>query len=87
MLYVTMTDKFMSRWGRAEGKINKLIFECETHAEANIVYNNALNRTDQAYVNICCNKPYYNARRYYAQYIDKSIYPNWYKLGYFKKEL
>lgn len=86
MLYVTMTDKFMSGRGRSEGKKNKLVFECETHSEANAVYNNALNRGDQSYVNMCSKKPYYNARYYYVQYIDKTIYPNWYKPGYFKKE-
>ena len=26
MYYVTMTDKFMSGWGKARGKINKLVF-------------------------------------------------------------
>ena len=27
--YVTMTDKFMSGWGEAAGKVNKLVIECE----------------------------------------------------------
>jgi len=29
MYYVTMTDSFMGGWGTAEGKINKLVFECK----------------------------------------------------------
>lgn len=86
-VYVTMTDKFMSGWGYAENKINKLVFECESYAEAEIVYNNALNRTDQKYINMRSKKPYYNSDHYYTQYIDKTIYPNWYKPGYFKREL
>jgi len=34
MLYVTMTDKFMSGWGMAEGKTNKLVLECKNLHEA-----------------------------------------------------
>ena len=39
--YVTMNDTFMSGWGYAEGKINKLIFECDSYKEAEIVAENA----------------------------------------------
>jgi len=34
MYYVTMTDKFMSGWGQAHGKINKMVVECDTYEEA-----------------------------------------------------
>jgi len=50
MYYVTMTDKFMSGWGLAKGKINKLIFSCDTYEQAIIVRNNAQARTDQIYI-------------------------------------
>jgi len=83
--YVTMTDSFMSGWGMAKGKINKLIFECDNHQEAIIVANNAENRSDQKYINICMNKPYYNSDRYLVQYKTKKDMPNWYKEGYFQK--
>lgn len=86
MFYVTMTDKALSGWGIAEGKINKLIFECKDYSEAETVYNNAINRHDMKNINICNNKPYYNNKRYYAQFKDKTIYPCWYKPNYFKKE-
>ena len=39
--YVTMTDKFMSGWGYAENKINKLIFICDNYKDAKIVFNNS----------------------------------------------
>ncbi len=84
MIYVTMTDKFMSGWGEAKDKINKLIFECKDMAQAVIVSDNAENRSDQKYVNICFKKPYYNKERYYPQYITSDIYKNWYKEGFFK---
>ena len=34
MVYVTMTDKFMSGWGMAKGKTNKLVIECENSMQA-----------------------------------------------------
>lgn len=78
MYYVTMTDKFMSGWGYARDKTNKLVIECETMAEANIVATNARDRTEMSYVNICFNKPYYNSSRYYVSRHDKSDYGRWF---------
>lgn len=37
MYYVSMTDKFMSGWGMAEGKLNKLVISCNTAEEANMI--------------------------------------------------
>ncbi|ALA48007.1 hypothetical protein ABE137_12540 [Brevibacillus laterosporus] len=82
--YVTMTDKFMSGWGRASGRINKLVFECDSYYEACTVAENANNRSDMKYVNITSKKPYYSSARYYAQYKNKEECPAWYKEGYFK---
>lgn len=58
-VYVSMTDKFMSGWGMAEGKINKLVIECENIEQANLIFKNAQNRREMKYINICLNKPYY----------------------------
>jgi len=82
-VYVTMTDKFLSGWGMAEGKTNKLIFICDSYEEANIVKNNAENRNDMKYINICIKTPYYSPRSYYVQIKTKLDYPNFYKKGYF----
>ena len=81
--YVTMTDKFMSGWGMAEGKINKLIFECKDYKQAEIVRDNAQAREEMKYINIVTSKPYYNNDRYYPQVKTIEEYPNWYKEGYF----
>lgn len=83
MIYVTMTDKFMSGWGEARDKINKLVFECKDMTEAMIVEQNAQNRSDQKYINIRSTKPYYNNDRCYVQFKTKEDYPSWYKEGYF----
>jgi len=82
--WVTMTDKFMSNWGRSENKINKLVFECESLKDARIVEDNARNRTDQKNINICGRKPYYNKNNYFVQIKNKEIYPSWYEENYFK---
>lgn len=77
--YVTMTDRFLSGWGNADGKINKLVFECDNRKEAYIVADNAERRGDQKYINITPTKPYYSPSRYYAQTKTKEDYPKWYE--------
>lgn len=83
MYYVTMTDKFMSGWGYARNKTNKLVIICETMEEAQIVYNNACNRSEMKYINIRSSKPYYNERSYYTSYHDKLDYQSWFIPDYF----
>jgi hypothetical protein len=82
--WVTTTDKFMSGWGRAEGKKNKLGFPCASYEEAEIVAENARNRSDQKNVNIRFSKPNFNQRGVLYQCKDKEEYPSWYQKGYFK---
>ena len=83
--WVSMTDKFMSGWGMADHKTNKLVIECDNYDEAETVYNNALERSEMKYVNICMNKPRYNELGYYVSYHDKTDYDNWFKPNYFKR--
>jgi hypothetical protein len=86
MYYVTMTDKHMSGWGQAEGKINKLIFACETMEEADIVMDNAEYQGSMKYINLTAEKPYYPSSRYYPQMKTKNEYSAWYKEGFFKNQ-
>ena len=81
--YVSTTDTFMSGWGCADGKINKLIFECDSLKQAEIVADNARNRKDQKSIRIHVSKPYFQSGQYYVQ--DKTIeeYGAWYEEGYF----
>lgn len=78
-VYVTMTDKFMSGWGKADGKINKLVFECDGWAEAEIVKDNAEHRSEMKYINMTATKPYYAPGRYLTSWKDKEEAENWYK--------
>lgn len=83
--FVTMTDTFMSGWGEAEGKTNKLVFVCDTYEEAQIVKDNAAQRSDQKHINIRASKPYYNKENYYVEYKAKRDYSTWYIKNYFRK--
>lgn len=61
MFYVTMTDKFMSGWGMAQGKTNKMIVQCRTIDQAEQVERAAQRRPEMRYVNIRTTKPRYGA--------------------------
>ena len=43
-IYVTMTDKYMSGWGCAAGKIDKFIVECDSWSDAALIERNAKER-------------------------------------------
>lgn len=78
MFYVTMTDKFMSGWGQAAGKTNKLVIECETLAEAEIVEANARRRSEMKHINICGTKPHYG-KGVLVSWHNKQDYESWFK--------
>lgn len=67
-IYVTMTDKFMSGWGKARGKKNKLVIECNTTKEAEAVARNAKKRSEMVNVNVRHTKPKYDRRRYFPSF-------------------
>ena len=64
LIYVCMTDKFMSGWGEATNKINKFIIVCDNLEQAKTILRNAKKRTEMKYINICFNKPKYNTKQY-----------------------
>lgn len=79
--YVTATDRFMSGWGMAKGKDNKLVIECDNYSEAEIVHEHLIDREEMKYVNIRGTKPYYNQERFYISYKTKEDAPAWFKKG------
>ena len=81
-----MTDKHMSGWGDAKGKINKLIFVCDSEEEAEIVKDNAVHHGSMKNVNVVYKKPTYNSEKYLAQVKDKKSSPRWYTSGHFKNQ-
>ena len=80
-IYVSMTDTFMSGWGLSEGKINKLIFECDNYEEVMIVLNNAKNRKEMKYIKVHEKIPKNKENKYFIQIKNKNVYPDWYKIN------
>ena len=76
--WLTMTDTFMSGWGLANNKINKLVIECPDYGTALKGKIHALARPEMKYVNINENKPYYNKDHYYTSYRHYSEMPAWF---------
>jgi hypothetical protein len=76
--YVAMTDKFMSGWGKAEGKTNKHVIVCNSYDQAKIVERNAKDRSEMKYVNIRSTKPHYNEHAVITTWADKKKAPRWF---------
>jgi len=68
--YVTMTDEFMSGWGKARGKINKVVIGCDTKAQAELIAKNAKRRGEMKNVRIATTKPRYSKKEYVVSYYD-----------------
>lgn len=64
--WVTMTDSFMSGWGKSKGKTNKYVVKCNTYKQAKLIEKNAKRRPEMKYVNITSRKPNYNAKRFHV---------------------
>ena len=78
MYYVTMTDKFLSGWGGAQGRTSKFVIECTTYDEAKIVAENAQGRGEMKRINIVTKKPYYSPKNYHVSIGDKSSCSRWF---------
>lgn len=70
MYYVTMTDSFMSGWGKAEGRINKFVVVCDSYSQAEEIAQKAGRRHEMKYVNISKRKPYYSSNRYLTSWSE-----------------
>lgn len=83
--WVTMTDKFMSGWGKARNTINKLVITCEDMTQAQIVEQNARYRSEMKHINIRSTKPSYP--NYFVSWHGKEQgdYESWFIPQYFYK--
>ena len=70
MYYVTMTDSFLSGWGKAEGRSNKFVIACDTLSQAIIISDKARRRSEMKYVRISSRKPCYNPSKYLTSWRD-----------------
>jgi hypothetical protein len=74
--YVSMTDRFLSVHRQ---RINKLVIECDSYEEAEVVERNARDQSEMRYINICSNKPRYPATRYDVSWKTKENASNWFR--------
>lgn len=67
--FVTMTDKTMSGWGLAEGRISKFVVICKTHGEAETLRDRIVaNAKSMTYVKVTPTLPNYPVRRYHTSF-------------------
>ena len=78
--YVTLTDTFMSGWGKAKNLTNRLVFPCEDMDEAIGVSEYAKSRTDTKNVRICTVKPQIKPWQY-VHVMDPDHSVAWYRRG------
>ena len=77
--YVTATDKFLSGWGLAEGKIHKLIIPCSSIEQARKLVKNMKNDRTLKYINYTSRKPNYPFRSYTTKWLKVEDCPLWNK--------
>ena len=84
--FVVAIDRFLSGWGAAADKLALCVIACNSLEEANIVRDNAKNRSDMINVRVVTRKPYqyYKNDSYFVQNMTKENLPNWFEAGYFK---
>jgi len=61
-----------------EGKINTLIFPCESEEMTQVVYKYVCSRGEQKYVRTASLKPRLKKQGYYYEVQDIKTYPKWY---------
>jgi len=82
--YVSMTDEFLSGWGMAKDKINKLVLECNGYQEALTVASNARHRSEMRDIEILNIKPIYDESKILTSWHTKTDYDRWYKPNQFR---
>lgn len=68
--WVSMTDTFMSGWGKAQGKINKYVVACDTLEQAETIERNAKKRSEMKSISVHSKMPYYTPTRYVVTWKD-----------------
>lgn len=81
--YVTLTDKFLSGWGKAEGKKNRLIIPTRSLREAELVKQEANTRNDFTNIEVKERIPNYDHRKNFVQVKTREDMPKLFKKVYF----
>lgn len=81
--YICATDKFLSGWGKSEGRNNRLIFPCNSLEDVQAVMGNCEARSEFVRVTHCIRKPKLDNWTNFYQVKTKEDYPNWFKKNFF----
>ena len=73
-IYVYATDKFLSGWGCASGKIHKQVAVCENWEQANKMLSGFENDSSYKFVNWSYRKPYFRPGRYTSTFRPASAF-------------
>lgn len=74
IIYVWATDKFLSGWGNAEGKIHKQVAVCQNWDEANKMLRGFENDPSYKAVNWSYDKPYFRPGKYTCTFRPASVF-------------
>jgi len=78
--YVTMTDKLFSYWGRADGKLNRVIIECSNADELYTVSDNARRRPEMIRIHVYGlgeRPPRCDPKTHYVTYVTLKEWKAW----------
>lgn len=81
--YVSMTDKFMSGWGRSEGMTSRYVIECATRGQAEAIYKAAEDRPEMKRLSMSSAKPKARASTLYTWKMFEDLSGPW--LEYYRK--
>lgn len=84
--YVTMTDKYLSDFGEAKGKVRRLIIECDTEEQVQEVVDNAKARGDMIRIKVNRSKIHKKKEVSYLHLKYEDLPPTW-KRGLAKLEV
>lgn len=76
-LYVTMTDTFLTGWGKARGRIAKYVMGANTLEEAQIIIQNAEDRGDQKNIRLRQTRPTYPILTHRIGFMDRESAKAW----------
>lgn len=72
LIYVGMTDTFMSGWGEAEGRTNRYVVACKNGAQAEQIKQAARKRSEMKKISVSVTEPKSNAQRLVSlKYFDE----------------
>ena len=74
LIYVWATDKFLSGWGVASGKIHKQVAVCENWEQANKMLAGFGGDSGYKFVNWSYDKPYFSPKKYTSTFRPASCF-------------